>query len=474
MLVGNMTGLRRFGPRLHVTYIWLAVADAVIFFAACYAAAWIQFPLESVSSAEFRTELPFRAGIFSAMTILAMLSMGLYQPRLREGASGILLRTVSAFALMAAGMAVLFLFFPALRVWGGVFAYAAGMAFAISLLTREVFNNIVKLDQFNRQILVLGAGRRANNILSKMRRKSDHHGFHIRGYVRVPGEETTAQTSKIVTLEKPLSEYVRQHNIHQVVVALDNPREHIPREELMQCRMLGVSVVDILDFFEQKAGKVLVEEASAEWFIFARGFKGQLVAGGLVKRAFDITAGLFLLVFALPFMLITMLAIKLEDGIKAPVIFRQRRVGLNGRVFNVMKFRSMAIDAEADGKARWATSNDTRVTRVGQIIRKLRIDELPQIFNVLTGDMAFVGPRPERPEFVSELEKEIPFFDKRHCVKPGITGWAQLNYPYGASVTDAKHKLEFDLYYVKNQSLYLDFLVLLRTVEVVVFGKGAK
>lgn len=473
MLAGNLIGLRRFSHRLHVTYIWLAVADLFLFFAACYAAGWFQFTPEPATSVAFHAELPYRAALFSGMTILAMLSMGLYQPRLREGFSGILLRTLCALILVAIGMAVLFLLFPVLRPWRDVFLYAAGMVFVISLITREIFNKTVKLEQFNRQVLVLGAGRRANNIVNKMRRKSDHHGFNIRGYVRVPGEEATAQTGKVITLEQPLSEYVRQHNIHQVVVALDNPRETIPQEELMHCRMRGVSVVDILDFFEEKAGKVLVEEAPAEWFIFARGFKGQF-AGGIGKRLFDIVAGLVLLLPALPVMLITMLAIKLEDGISAPVIFRQKRVGLNGRVFNVMKFRSMSIDAEADGKARWATSNDTRVTRVGQVIRKLRIDELPQIFNVLSGDMAFVGPRPERPEFVSELEKEIPFFDKRHCVKPGITGWAQLNYPYGASTTDAKHKLEFDLYYVKNQSLYLDTLVLLRTVEVVVFGKGAK
>ncbi len=319
---------------------------------------------------------------------------------------------------------------------------------------------------------MLGAGHKANNIVSKMRRKSDHHGFRICAYVRVQGEGVTVDSDNIITLQQPLSEYVRQHNIHQVVVALDNQRENIPAEELMRCRMLGVSVLNILDFFEQEAGKVLVGEASPEWFIFARGFKRQS-AGGIGKRGFDIGAGLCLLLVTWPLMLITILAIKLEDGFGAPVIFRQERVGLHGRVFNVMKFRSMTIDAEGDGKARWATANDARVTRVGQIIRKLRIDELPQIINVLAGNMAFVGPRPERPEFVCELEKEIPFFQKRHCVKPGITGWAQLNYPYGASVADAKHKLEFDLYYVKNQSLYLDFIVLLRTVEVVMFGKGA-
>jgi len=466
MMAGYLAGLRRFNHRLHVTYSWLAVADVILFFAACYAGAWMYFLPEPIPFSEFNAELPYRAALFAGTTSVAMLSMGLYQPRLREGVSGILLRTAGAFVLMAACMAVTVFFFPGDYPWGGVFAYAAGLAFASTLITREVFNNTVKLEQFNRQVLVLGSGHRASNIVSKMRRKSDHHGFRIRGFVRVPGEESTVTKGNIITPTEPLSALVRRLNIHQVVVALDNPRENIPEEELMRWRMMGVQVSDPLDFFEKEAGKVLVEEASPEWFIFATGFRRPF-AGGLTKRALDVSAALFLLLLTWPVMLLTALAIKLEDGVAAPVIFRQKRVGLNGRPFNVLKFRSMTIDAEADGKPRW-------VTRVGQCIRKLRIDELPQIFNVLAGNMAFVGPRPERPEFVEDLERKIPFFDKRHCVKPGITGWAQLNYPYGASVTDARRKLEFDLYYVKNQNLYLDLLVLLRTVEVVVFGKGAK
>lgn len=473
MLAGYRAGLRRFNHRLHVTYSWLVVADAVLFFVACYAAAWLYFLPEPIPFAGISEQLSYRAGIFAAMTTLAMLSMGLYQSQLREGVSGILLRTFGAFALMALGMAVFLFFFPGEYSWGSIYVYAAAISLVSTLITREIFSNTVKLEQFNRRVLVLGAGRRANNIVSKMRRKSDHHGFRICAYARVEGEEATVGAGNIVTPLEPLSEYVRQHNIHQVVVALDNPRDNMPEEELMRCRMMGISVLDILDFFEQEAGKVLVEEASPEWFIFAQGFERQF-AGGIGKRALDIAAGLLLFLVTWPVMLLTALAIKLEDGASAPVLFRQKRVGRHGRVFNVMKFRSMAIDAEADGQARWATSNDARVTRVGQVIRKLRIDELPQIFNVIAGDMAFVGPRPERPEFVADLDKKIPFFDKRHSVKPGITGWAQLNYPYGASVTDARNKLEFDLYYVKNQSLYLDFVVLLRTVEVVVFGKGAK
>lgn len=472
MLVENLVGLRLFNHRLHVTSSWLAVLDTGLFIAACYMATWIYFIPQQASLTDHLAALPLKAGVFAGMTMLAMLSMGLYQPRLREGFKGILLRTVGAFVMMTLGMTAIIYFLPDLHIWRGVFVYAALIAFVVSLLTRQLFSNTVKLEQFNRRVLVLGTGRKANIIACKMRRKSDNHGFRICGYVRISGEDSQVKTGNIINLQESLADYVRQRNIHQVVVALDNQQEHIPTEELLRCRMFGVSVLSMLDFFEREAGKVLVEEASPEWFIFAGGFRRQF-AGGFGKRAFDIATALCLLLVTWPVMLLAAVAIKLEDGFTAPVIFRQRRVGVHGRVFSVMKFRSMAIDAEGDGKARWATANDARVTRVGQVIRKLRIDELPQIINVLIGDMAFVGPRPERPEFVSELANKIPFFDKRHCVKPGITGWAQLNYPYGASVTDAKHKLEFDLYYVKNQSLYLDVMVLLQTVEVVVFGKGA-
>jgi sugar transferase (PEP-CTERM system associated) len=473
MFLRNLAGLQRLNLNLHITYSWLAVADAVLFFASCYLAAWLYFLPDPVLFSDFSSEIPYWAGVFVCMTMLAMLSMGLYQPRMRDGVHGVLLRTLAAFIMMAIGMFIIILLFPADFPLKGVFVYAAGLAFVSSLITRNIFKNTVKLEKFNRRVLVLGAGRKASNIISKMRRKSDHYGFRICAYVRVPEEEVTVATGNVITLSQPLSEYVRQHEIHQVVVALDNQRDNMPGEELLRCRMLGVSVVNLLDFFEQEAGKVLVEEAPPEWFIFAQRFRPNF-ASGFCKRTFDIVAGVILLLGTWPFMLLTMLAIKIEDGFSAPVLFHQKRVGLYGQVFSVMKFRSMSINAEADGKARWATENDSRITGVGQVIRKLRIDELPQILNVLAGDMAFVGPRPERPEFVSELAQQIPYFEKRHCVKPGITGWAQLNYPYGSSVSDARHKLEFDLYYVKNQSLYLDCIVLLRTVEVVAFGKGAK
>lgn len=473
MFLRSLAGVQRLNLKLHVTYSWLVIAHAALFFASFYAAAWLYFLPNPELYSEFSDQMSLWACVFVGMTMLTMASMGLYSPRLRDGFHGILLRTGCAFLFMVLGILVIAFIFSDLFPLKGIFAYAACLALICSLGSHQIFRKTARLEKFNRRVLVLGAGRKASNIVNKMRRASDHHGFRICGYVRIPQEEVTISTGNVVTLEQPLSEYVRTHDIHQIVVALDNQRDNMPEEELLQCRMLGASVVNLLDFFEQEAGKVLVDEAPPEWFIFAQRFNPQL-AGGFFKRAFDIGAALSLLLVTWPIMLAAMLAIKCEDGSNAPVIFLQKRVGLFGRVFSVIKFRSMSINAESDGKARWATSNDSRITRVGHVMRKLRIDELPQIFNVLSGDMAFVGPRPERPEFVNELAQQIPYFEKRHCVKPGITGWAQLNYPYGASVTDAKHKLEFDLYYVKNQSISLDFIVLLRTVEVVVFGKGAK
>lgn len=474
MMAGSLLGTTRiFNHHVHVAYYWLALVDALLFFGACYLATWLYFLPETAGLQTHLADLPARAAVFAAMTVLAMFSLGLYQPRLREGPNGILLRAGGAIIIMTLGMTAVFYFLPSLHLWRGIFVYAAMLAFISSLATRLIFSRTVELDQLKRRVLVLGSGMAAANIAGKMRRKSDRRGFRIHGYVRLPGEDTELDTGNVITLDMPLSEYVRSHRIEKIVVAMDDRQAHMPANELMHCRMQGVSVVDIVDFFESEASKILTDEANPEWFIFSNGFKCNPSGFGL-RRLFDISASFVLLTFTWPFMLLTVLAIWLEDGIGAPVIFRQRRVGLHGRVFEVMKFRSMTVDAEGDGKARWATPDDQRVTRVGRVIRKLRIDELPQILNVMKGDMAFVGPRPERPEFVRDLAEKIPHFETRHCVKPGITGWAQLNYPYGACEKDAKAKLEFDLYYVKNQSLFLDLTILLQTVEVILFGKGAR
>jgi sugar transferase (PEP-CTERM system associated) len=257
------------------------------------------------------------------------------------------------------------------------------------------------------------------------------------------------------------------------VIAADQRRGTLPIEVLFDLRLQGVVVTDLLDFMEREVGQIVVDLLFPSWLIFSNGFNSQHYARQLVDNGLNWFLASLVLFFVWPFMLLTALAIYLDDGrrTKTSVFYKQIRTGKNGEPFAIYKFRSMGKDAEKDG-AKWATKNDMRVTRIGGFIRKYRLDELPQLYNVFRGDMSFVGPRPERPEFVEQLATEIPFYNQRHTVKPGLAGWAQLNYPYGASVNDAKEKLKFDLYYVKHQSFLLDILILIRTVEVVLFGKG--
>jgi len=257
------------------------------------------------------------------------------------------------------------------------------------------------------------------------------------------------------------------------VVAVDDRRKKLPMDELLDCKMEGIHIIDGPSFYERESRKVPLEMIQPSWMIFSDGFSSSSI-NAYIRRAFDIFASLILLLVSWPFMLLTLAAIKIEEGLSAPLIYSQERVGLNGESFFVHKFRSMGVNAEKAGEAIWAKENDNRVTRVGEFIRKVRIDELPQIFNVLKGDMSFVGPRPERPVFVKQLSENIPYYAERHRVKPGITGWAQLCFAYGASEEDSREKLQYDLYYIKNQSLLLDLIVLIQTVEVVLFKKGSR
>jgi sugar transferase (PEP-CTERM system associated) len=239
---------------------------------------------------------------------------------------------------------------------------------------------------------------------------------------------------------------------------------------LLRCRLSGIGVIDLIHFLERETGKVDVRLLNPSHIIFASGFTRNALRRFNV-RALDIVGSLGLLLVAWPIFVVAAIAIYLED--RGPVLYRQARVGLEGRVFNLIKFRSMRVDAER-GRAQWATREDTRVTRVGRIMRKYRIDELPQIFNVLRGHMSIVGPRPERPEFVADLELKIPYYRERHYTKPGLTGWAQLCYQYGSSEDDAIEKLQYDLYYLKNHSLLFDLAILVQTAEVVLWQKGAR
>ncbi len=464
-----------FNHHVHRSFYWLALVDTSLFVMALYAGTYIYSFVESAPGASqgYMQELPGRALISGLTTTVCLFAMGLYEPRMREGRSGVLVRTLGGFALASAVTVVIFFLLPDFQVWRGVLLYTVLLSFSANLISRLTFSNVTDMDQFKSRLLVYGSGSAASTITSAMRRKTDRQGFTIVGFVRVDGEEPKVTGERIINLRQPLAEYARQTEIDQIVVALDNRRDQTPTDELFKCRLQGVKVLNLVNFFEREAGKILVDFATPGWMTLTEDLRSN-TSTSFTKRGFDICASLLLLMATWPLMLITALAIWFEDGLKKPIFFSQERVGLGGKAFRVLKFRSMSVDAEGDGKARWATVNDSRITRVGAFIRRTRIDELPQIFNVLSGEMAFIGPRPERPEFVKQLTERIPYYNSRHAVKPGITGWAQLCYPYGASEDDARQKLQFDLYYVKNQSLFLDFMITLSTVEVVLFGKGAR
>ncbi|NML14391.1 TIGR03013 family PEP-CTERM/XrtA system glycosyltransferase [Azohydromonas sp. G-1-1-14] len=321
------------------------------------------------------------------------------------------------------------------------------------------------------RVLILGAGERAARVGHTL--KEADAGAELVGYYLTPNEgEIVVPAHQLLSAQESLAELVQRLKVHEVIVAPTERRGGgLPMDQLLACRTQGVRVLDMSSHFEKTLGQLRVDCIDPALLVFGKGFnQGSLRL--VVKRVCDIASATLLLLASTPVMLVTALLIKLESP--GPVLYRQERVGLNGRTFNVIKFRSMRTDAEKDGQPRWASAQDDRVTRVGRVIRRLRIDELPQIFNVLLGDMSIVGPRPERPFFVEQLVCELPYYGLRHSIKPGVTGWAQVRYPYGATVEDSLQKLQYDLYYVKNHNLLLDLLVLFETVGVVLTGKGAR
>ena len=409
------------------------------------------------------------AALFATLIVMGIASMGLYSIQQRLRMEGVFVRLLVAHALAATGLAVLDLF--------GAFIMERSLwflAFAFSLPAtggaRLFFQLALDDEYFRRRVLVIGAGKRAANIL-ELRRRSDQRGFRIVAFLPAAGDKSRLDDERVAETELSLLDYARQARVSEIVVAMDDRRRGLPIRELLNCKLSGIGVVDLLEFLERETGRVKVDLVNPGWIIFSEGFS-RVTRRRLISRSFDLFASAGLFVVAAPIMVVTGLAVLLESG--RPLLIRQRRVGLIGKEFTLYKFRSMRKDAEADGEAKWAQAGDNRITRVGRVIRRLRLDELPQLVNVIRGDMSFVGPRPERPEFVAGLVKTVPYYHERHYVKPGLTGWAQLCYPYGASEKDALAKLQFDMYYVKNRSLVFDLMILLQTVEVILWQKGSR
>jgi sugar transferase (PEP-CTERM system associated) len=351
-------------------------------------------------------------------------------------------------------------------------ALAAVAALGVLVAVRGFVSHRGSAPMFVRRVMVFGTGSEAAAVEQSLSQFGP--GMSIVGFFPVvQGENGHAVPSeRVFPARATLVETARVHRIDDLIVAVRERRGGVlPLNELLECKLAGVRVLDLSSYYERALGQVRLDTLHASWLIFGDGFRQGFVRTS-VKRVFDVVVSSLLVVIALPVMLVAAALIAAESGF--PVLYRQERIGQAGRVFRVIKFRSMHRDAEKDGRPRWATSNDDRVTRVGRVLRKLRIDELPQLLNVLLGDMSLVGPRPERPFFVDALARDIPFYAARHSVKPGVTGWAQVRYHYGSSVDDAVQKLQYDLYYVKNHTLFLDILILFETVGVVITARGAQ
>jgi sugar transferase (PEP-CTERM system associated) len=404
--------------------------------------------------------------------------MRVYAARYREGFAGMALRTLVAYFLLGSmALNLLSELLPVFFLGEGVLVYALPMALLYVTLLRRAFFGAADDRKLARRAIVLGAGQRARVLLDRLGGSASRPGLEIVGFVPGGAEDVAIPAQFLLPPTAHLLRSAHETGATEIVVAVDERRSskggNYPLDALLDCKLAGIVVTEGVSFLERELEKVEIDLVRPSWLVFSDGFRAS-ARRDVAKRGFDLAAALTLIAIAWPFMLLTALAIWLESGLRGPILYRQQRVGLNGKCFMVVKYRSMRTDAEKEGKAVWAKANDDRVTRVGRVIRATRLDELPQLWNVLKGEMSFVGPRPERPEFVEQLAQTIPYFKERHRVKPGLAGWAQLCFPYGASAEDAAEKLRYDLYYIKNHTILMDLLILLQTVEVVLVGGGAR
>ena len=450
----------------------LAILEAVTVFGGLLAARFIRFHWTPEAVDYDSGPIWARGLLISSATFASTLAFGLYSERQRERTVGILVRVIAAVGAGIAIAALGFYLIPHLHIGRPVLLITGILVVALMLLLRLGFSRLVDPITFKRRVLIYGTGLRARPIAG-LRRRSDQRGFAIVGFVRPPGAGLALPPDRQVFTGEVLLKLCERHEVDEKVIAMDDRRDAFPVRELLDCRLAGIDVTDLPTFLERETGRVRLDVLNPSWLIFGEGFKrGSFRLQS--ARVLDLLAASALFILTCPLMVATVLAIKLEDGWRSPVFYQQERVGFGGRIFRLLKFRSMSVDAEAAGQPIWAQKNDSRVTRIGTVIRKLRIDELPQIINVLKGQMGLVGPRPERPQFVQQLTEKIPYYVERNSVKPGITGWAQLCYPYGSSEQDALEKLQYDLYYIKNSNLLFDIAILVQTLEVVVMGKGAR
>jgi len=449
---------------------WLLISYVSYF--AAIGLEWLEIYIDATSKATLANMI-----IFSTFIVIINLSLGLYETKLRESFRAIVRRITVSVIMSFFSVTIITGILLKQYATHPIYAPTAVTLIIISLIMFRYYVHTTNALVKKPKVVFLGAGLRASIIEKRMRRDVDRTNFNLLGFIATSIDDRVdgIKKEKVITIDiqKELVSFLVDNDVSEVIIACDQRRGVLPTALLLEARLKGVKITELLDFIERESGQIAVDLMYPSWLIFSSGFHTQNYIREFADYAVNVVIALLILGLTWPVMMITALVIYFDDGRRtgASVFYAQQRVGLNGQTFNILKFRSMRPDAEKDG-AKWAQKGDSRVTSIGGFIRKYRIDELPQLLNVIKGEMSFIGPRPERPEFVEELEKVVPYYSQRHNCKPGLTGWAQLNYPYGASVQDSLEKLKYDLYYVKHQSFLLDVLILIRTVELVVFGKG--
>jgi sugar transferase (PEP-CTERM system associated) len=465
--------IRLFKHYVPLPLLLLAITEAVVLFSSMYAGTALRFAGSRYGDFESVGPTFPRAIVFTLVMLSIMTAFGLHQrDAKKEGEWGYSVRFMVSFAVGLVVMLLIFYAVPNLYLGRGAFGFVFLISFVGAAVTRLIFTRLFKIDALNRRIMLLGAGSRSSKVETLERDENGQRKFNLVGCLPLTNAECCITKTRVFQYQGSILTIAKKHRIDEIVVGVRERRNGgLPADQLLECKLAGIEIVDLPSFFERETGQIQLESLNPSWMIFSDGFSRGSIKD-ITKRLFDIVASSVLLLITLPIMFITAMLIRLESS--GPILYRQERVGEYGCSFHVLKFRSMCVDAERDGVPQWAKKQDDRVTRIGRVIRKMRIDELPQVFNVLRGDMSFVGPRPERPYFVNELTGQIPYYPSRHTVKPGITGWAQIRYPYGATTEDAIQKLQYDLYYVKNHTLFLDLVILLQTAQVILFGKGAR
>jgi sugar transferase (PEP-CTERM system associated) len=408
--------------------------------------------------------------VVTALCQLCFYYNDLYDLTIVHSNRELVVRLLQAAGAAAIVLAFTCIFFPTLMLDPSTFVTALGV-FVVAVLTwRIAFNHFAHDPHLEERVLIVGTGQTARILAQQIGRQQDF-AYHLVGFVDESEDTTLVRQHDILGTAIDIDRIVATRNVDRIIVGLSDRRGRLPIEQLLRAKMSGVRVEDATTTYERLTGKILIDDLKPSWLIFSDGFRASRVTR-FVKRMLDLAFSIILAIVSAPFMALTALAIKLDSA--GPFLYSQERFGENGRVFKIYKFRSMQMNAEQAGKPIWARDQDDRVTRVGRFIRKTRLDELPQLWNVMRGDMSFVGPRPERPFFVEQLTREVPFYLQRHAVKPGLTGWAQVKYRYGSTVEDAMEKLRYDLYYIKHLSIFFDLTIVLDTVKVILFGKGAK